>query len=711
MAHLNFAFLTTPTPIVRQTEQAECAIACLAMIAAHHGYVSDLPYLRRQFSVSLKGTSLTQLVEYADQLNLGSRPIKCELEELSRLRLPAILHWNMNHFVVLERVGTTYTVLDPALGRRKVRRAEVDQKFTGIAIELSPTSKFVTTTKKTTLRLSQIVPFSSNFWKSLLQGLALSIFLQFFVLLGPLFMQLVIDEAILKADLSLLFAIAGGFALLRVFEFVTSSLRSFVFQFLSAVMSYDMKARVFAHLMRLPLTYFQQRHIGDLQQRFTSLEAIKNFIVEGAVSTIIDGFLAVTIGIALFLYAPVLAMIVVLTILIYGIVRLVFLGLSQRLEMSTLIAEAQENTHFLETLRGIQTIKITGLPVKRELSWRNLVVGNLNTQVQLGNTNIAFRFASELLLGLSNILIVYLAATSAITGALTVGMIMAFLSYKSQFETRLMRLLDVYLNARLLDVHLERISDILATEPLIKQPLAPIQDIEGGVRLEGVCFKYAPSEPNILENISVDIEAGEFVAISGASGIGKSTLLRLILGLHTPTSGQVFIDQHRLGPGASEAIKAFIGVVLQDDRLLTGTIEQNISLFADRPDADRISKVARIAEIEHDILSMPMQYQSLVGDMGTTLSVGQSQRVMLARALYRSPKLLVMDEGTSNLDVATEARINASLKNMSITRIVAAHRPETLMSADRVFKLTKNGLHEIDYRPKALREGIVSLAE
>lgn len=691
-------------PLMRQAEAAECGLACVGMIAGAHGLKTDLPTLRSKFPISLKGATLKDVIEIASQLDLGARAVRCEPGELKGLRVPAILHWNMNHFVVLKDIGANkLTLFDPASGKVELTFAEASKHFTGVALELTPSSGFQRKKERNPVKLTSLVKLGGTAWKAVVQGIALSVFLQVFVLLSPYYMQLVIDEAILKGDFSLLMAIAAGFALLKIFEAITTILRGLVFQFLSNILAFDMEASLFHHMARLPLAYFHRRHVGDIQQRFQSLGPIRDFIANGAIAALIDGFLAIFLGVIIFLYDAMLGFVVIGFVVVYAALRFAFLSLSKRLSGDFLVADAKENTKFLETLRAMQVVKVAGIENEREGLWRNLAADTLNAQIRMGNVNIGYSAISQTLMGLSNILVIYLAASNAIGGAMTIGMITAFIAYKGQFEQKLMALLETYVNFKLLDVHLERVSDIALHKKEPGLETSPSgQKLEGRITLQNLHFRYAQFEPDILKGANLDIQPGEFVALAAPSGEGKSTLLRLILGLYQPSHGKIFYDGLEANKWGLASLRQQMGVVMQDDTLLAGSIAENISLFDEYPDRDRIREVARIASIHDIIEAMPMGYRSLVGDMGNTLSGGQQQRIMLARALYRQPSLLVMDEGTSALDLNTERQINAELKKLSITRIIAAHRPETLAAADKVIALHKGRLQRVEFKTEAV---------
>lgn len=687
--------------LLRQAESAECGLAYVGMVASYFGYQSDISTLRREHPISLKGSSLKDVVDIAAQLGLGSRAVRCDLEELKDLRRPAILHWNMDHFVVLKDVQKDkLLLLDPASGQKTIKLDDANESFTGVALELAPTPKFQKAKVKKPVRLSSLVKLDGSTWKALGQGLVLSLIMQVFVLMSPYFMQIVIDEAVLKGDISLLGAVAAGFALLKVFEVATTILRGLVFQFLSNVVSFDMEASLLHHMMRLPLPYFHRRHVGDIQQRFQSLQPIRDLVVNGAIMVLIDGVLAIFIGAILFLYNMKLAFITIAGILLYVVLRLLFLELSKRLAGDLLVAEAKENTKFLENLRAMQTIKIAGAENNRASLWRNLAANSINATIRVGNVNIGYGAISEAILGLTTILIVYIAAQSVIATQMTVGMITAFLAYKGQLEQRLMALVEQWVNFKLLDVHLERVADIALhdRENGIDAPSME-RELQGSIQLQGVSFRYAPHEPFVLTNVNLNIQAGEFIALTGPSGSGKSTLLRVLMGLYPSTGGHVIFDGLPLSTWGPASIRAQIGVVMQDDTLLAGSITENIALFDERTDMERVRWAAQMACIHDDIEQMPMAYRSLVGDMGSTLSGGQQQRVMLARALYRQPKILVMDEGTAHLDEATEKKINENLKQLKMTRIAAAHRAETIAAADRVIGVINGQAGELRKPP------------
>jgi ATP-binding cassette, subfamily B, bacterial CvaB/MchF/RaxB len=676
-------------PEVRQAEAAECGLACLAMVAGYHGLETDLATLRRRFSISMKGATLKSLIDIGAKMGLGSRALRCELEELREVRAPAILHWGMNHFVVLKRAtGKWLELHDPALGVRRLKIEEASKQFTGVALELSPSGEFQRKREKQVVKLSGLVKLSPQTLGALGQCVLLSFLIQGLVLAAPFYTQLVIDQAILKGDLNLLSALAIGFSLVCLFNVAATALRGFVTQFLGAVLSFEMEARLFQQMLRLPLDWFQKRQVGDVQSRFQSIQPIQQFLSQGGVAAVLDGVFGIATCILMFVFAPQLAGIAIAAVVLYALLRMAMLDISRRVAGDFLVAEAKEQSRFLETLRAAQTIKGAGSETTREALQRNAMAATLNSGIKGGNVSIGYQALNQTLNGLTDVAIVFLGAQMVIQANLTVGILMAFMAYKGQFTQRATSLIETLIQWRLLDVHLERIADIALHPRELGADTDGFEgEIRGAVEARNISFRYGAADPTTLSNISLNVEAGEFVAIVGPSGCGKSTLLKLLTGLYQPTYGEILIDGRPLNTWSRAALRAQIALVAQDDQLLAGSIAENIAFFDEQIDMDWVRECARKAAIHNEIERMPMGYQSLVGDMGSTLSGGQKQRVMIARALYRRPRILILDEGTSHLDVETERAVNAALSDLAITRIVVAHRPETIRAATRVVGL------------------------
>jgi ATP-binding cassette subfamily B protein RaxB len=674
-------------PVILQSEAAECGLACLAMVASFHGRELDLPSLRRLFSVSLKGTTLKDVLRMGQRLGLTGRGLKLEPEQLRQIRMPCILHWDMNHFVVLKEVKRDRVVIhDPATGLRTYSFARLERHFTGIALELTPTAAFEKRKERSRLALAALWGRLAGLKRALGQALVLSAVLQLVVLASPFYMQLAVDEAVLKGDEGLLTALALGFALLMLISIAAEWLRAHVLLFLGGALNFQMGAGLFHHLVRLPLEWFEKRHIGDLVSRFRSMEPIENLIAGGVVAALVDGAMAVLTLAMIFIYSPRLAVVVLAALALYALLRLVLYRTVRQQQEEVIDAAAKEQTTFIETARAIQSIKIFGREADREAMWQNRHAEAISRAIRQGRFSIGFSTANHLIYGAENILVIWLGAQGVMQGELTVGMLYAFMAYKGQFLDKATKLIETGIAFKMLDLHLDRLSDIALTarEPgldgdsLVSRPLA------GAIELRNVSYRYAELEADVLSEVSMVVAPGEFVAITGPSGGGKTTLLKIMLGLFRPRAGQVLIDGAPLDHLGIGAYRAQVGVVMQDDHLLSGSIAENISFFDSALDVDWMRDCAARAGIDDEIMAMPMNYGTLIGDMGAALSGGQRQRILLARALYRRPRILFMDEGTSSLDVEKEREVNRSLAELKITRVVIAHRPETVRAADRI---------------------------
>jgi ATP-binding cassette, subfamily B, bacterial CvaB/MchF/RaxB len=675
-------------PLFLQTEAAECGLASLGMVACFHGHRIDLAGMRRRFTVSLKGATLAYLMQVAGRLHLAPRPLKLDLDELPHLRAPCILHWDLNHFVVLQSADARGAVIhDPAFGVRRLTREEVSKHFTGIALELSPTSEFQPADDRRHVRLRDLLGPVVGLKRSLAQVFILALALQAIAVVTPFYMQWAVDGAVVSADRDLLTVLGLGFLMLAVVQVSLTALRSWVVLYLSTNLNLQWLASVFTHLLRLPVSWFEKRHLGDVVSRFGAVNNIQRTMTSSFVEALIDGVMAVVTLAMMIVYSGTLTLIAAGAVALYGLLRWAFYDPLRRATEEHIVHTAKQQSHFLETVRGVQSIKLFGRQEERRSRWLNLVVDATNQDLFTQKLGLGFRSANGLVFGAERIAIVWLGALLILDGGFSVGMLFAFMAYKDQFSARVAGLIDKGIEMRMLSLQADRLADIVLTAPEQESTSMPDDPIDASLEVANLSFRYSEMEPFVLLNCSLNVAPGESVAVVGPSGGGKTTLVKLMLGLLAATDGKILvggIDIQKLG---IDRYRKLVGTVMQDDQLFAGSIGDNISFFDPTPDQSAIEHFARLAAVHDDITAMPMAYNTLIGDMGAALSGGQKQRILLARALYKQPRILFLDEATSALDVQKEKAVNEAIRSLKLTRIIIAHRPETIASAERVIVL------------------------
>lgn len=686
-------------PMIFQAELAECGLASLCMVAQFHGHRIDLNSLRHRFALSLKGATLADLISMADALDLAARPLRAELEHLHDLKVPCILHWDLNHYVVLKSVRRGRAIIhDPAKGVLDMALTEVSDHFTGVVLELDVSASFSAIIESGRIRITDLWTSVSGLRRSVALTLFLSILLQTTLMLSPIYLQIVVDSVLPSNDTDLLFVLAVGFVVIQLISAFANSVRSVLVLAVGKSFTLQMIRNILRHLLQLPTSYFEKRFVGDILSRLGSVRPIQEFLTEGLASTFVDGFFAVLSAIILLAYSAKIAGIVFIALTLQITFAVLLFRLRRRAEMEALVARAEEQTHIIESIEAHRTVKLFGREAERQAVWSNYFIRVVNTEMTVGRIEIARKVLHQLISGIALVIVIYSGAHQIIESSLTFGMFFAALLFRNYFSDSAGSLIEAGFRFFLLQVHLDRLGDIVQSEPESYHQTPEVADrpIRGQIDLNQVSFRYAANEPFIFENLTLEIEPGEYVAIIGPSGGGKTTLLKVILGLYLPTSGSVAIDSIPLSTFGVPRWRSKIGVVEQSDDLLAGTISENISFFDPVVDVGRVILCAKHALVHDEIMAMPMNYLSLVGDMGSSLSGGQRQRLLLARALYRRPDVLFLDEGTANLDPDTERSISAMIRNMTMTRVVIAHRPELVRLADRVFLMRGGVIKQIE---------------
>lgn len=687
---LKLGFGRNRVPLLLQTEAAECGLACLAMVAAYHGLHTDMPTLRQQFPLSLKGATMVDLTRIAGQMQLNPRALRAEMEHLPQLQLPCVLHWDLNHFVVLADVRHGKAVIhDPARGVRQMTMEEVSKHFTGVVLELTPAAEFKPRTERQSITLRQLLGRVTGLKRSLVQIFALALALEFFVLLSPFFMQWVVDSVLVTADRDLLLTLGLGFGLLVFVQVATGAIRSWAVLYLSATLNLQWLGNVFAHLMRLPVAWFEKRHTGDVMSRFGAVQQIQQTLTTSFIEVVLDGLLVVLTLAMMWIYSGTLTAIVLGCVAAYALLRWAFFRPLREATEEAIIHDAKKHSHFLESLRGVQSIKLFNRQEDRQARFMNLVVDAMNANIATRKLDLMFGVMHKLVFGLERVAVIWVGALLVLDRSFSVGMLFAFFAYKEQFAQRISGLIDKAVELKMLKLQGERLADIVLSPPETDVLVPPRQDVSARIELRNVGFRYSDSEAPVLKGVSLVIEPGECVAIAGPSGCGKTTLLKLILGIHEPQVGEVRVGGVPLSKLGLRTWRDMIGTVMQDDQLFAGSIIDNISFFDADPDLAWVEECARIASVHEEVLTMPMGLHTLIGDMGTSISGGQKQRLLLARALYKRPKILLLDEATSALDVDRERLVNQAVRQLNLTRVIVAHRPDTIASTNRVIVLSE----------------------
>lgn len=691
MGDLNLLFWTsTRTPVILQTEVAECGLACMAMVAAHHGKPDVLPDLRSDYSSS-RGTSLRTLLAVATGLGLHARPLKTDLEALEELPLPAILHWNLSHFVVLDKVSRShYTIIDPALGRRRLTRGQLSDSFTGVCLELTPGPDFVSGEGRAATTSLPLLGPVDMLRANVTVIFLLGVVAQLISLSVPYYWQWMLDQALPSDDRALVTTLAAAFTCLLVLQVSMSAVRSWMITAASTRLRFQWFGNVASHMVRLPLDYFAKRSLGDVSSRFGAVEQIQHVLTSRFIESIMDGLLAALVLAVMLIYSPALTALAVVALATYALVRL---GTQARIEFATkdsLIQGAKQSSHLFETIRGMQTVRLFGRGAARTAKWMDLLAGQLNKEVQVSRLQLLTQSSNTLMFGIERIFVIAIGVYLVFEGKLSIGMLVAFMGYKERFTESGSRLIDAIFELRLLRVHTERLRDITETQAEARPSPGHFAFDAPRISLEGVSFHHSVDQPPALRNISLAFGYGESVCITGPSGCGKSTLARVLLGLHRPQEGHIDVDGRAVDEVGLERYRELFGAVMQDDVLFAGTIEQNIHFFDSEPDIAWAHECAAMVGMDAEIRQMPMGYRTIVGDLGNGLSGGQKQRLFLARALYKRPRILILDEATSHLDIENERLVNQAIERAAVTRIVIAHRPETIAIADRIIKM-ENG--------------------
>lgn len=679
---------------IRQVENSECALACVAMVADHFGHRAELSQLRAIMGPSSRGSTLSQLMSMARELELNSRPVKAEMEDLPGIRLPCILHWDDSHFVVLKSIKRkSFEIVDPARGLRLLSYADVSDHFTGVAVEFTPRSSFKKVDLRDKVDYRRLFGAISGLKRGLAQLIALTVFLEICGLVAPLFSKWMIDSVIPSQDINLFWILTASSIFVLLVRVSTQYVRASSVILMTTQFSLQWGGNLLDKLLRIPLPYFEKRRHSDISSRFFSFNVIQKQLTTGSSEIFMDGLMSIIGVSAMLLLNRSLALLAIGATFAYGLIRVVVYPYLAKLREQSVAQSSVQQAHLLETIQGIFAVRLANREHWRLLHWQNLFNDEISSGVKQQALESKANALNSLLSGFRDLSVTAVGIFAIISNEFTIGELVAFGIYAGVFSQRAVSFIDRLIEVKMLRIHVDRIADFALIDD--EEEVEPEKSLNARVSLEpptiefrNVYFRYAEGEDFVLNGLSFSIAAGESVAIIGKSGAGKSTLLKLLLGVYVPTHGEILINGIKISRYGIRKFRDDVAAIMQHDTLFNGSIAENISFYDEETDFDLLKQSAAKAAIDLEIEKMPMRYHTRVGDQGASLSGGQRQRVLLARAFYRSAKIFVLDEATSHLDVENEHKVNQSIKASKATRIFVAHRPETIRTADRIIDIS-----------------------
>jgi len=688
--------------MMQQMSAVECGAACVAMILGYYGHHTSMEEIRDRTGVGRDGLSALDLVQAARSYGLRVRAIALQEPDLRDVRLPAIVHWAFNHFLIVEDWSErSVGVVDPASGRRRMTAQEFDAGFTGVVIMLEPGEQFVPRLPTASRTLSSyVITYLKRMPIMLLQIIGASLLLQVFGLAVPVLTEVIVDQIIPLNITNILGLLGIGLLILLLAQFVTLQLRASLLVYLQARLDTHLMPAFVEHLLLLPARFFEQRSNGDLLARVSSNTAIRDLVGTHLVAAILDSGLIVTYLALLLVQSLPFGLLVLAIGALQVLVLLLSSGALQARARRELEAQGKMQGYLAELLTGMATVKAAGAEQQAFEQWSNLFSDQVNQSTRQNYLSASINTIMSSLNEVSSLGLLWMGAIQVLQGTMQVGTMLALVALSSVILTPLESLVTSGQELQMIRAHLQRLVDVLeaAPEQEVQQVHAPPR-LSGRIRLDQVSFQYEPQGQKVLQDITVQIEAGQKVALVGRTGSGKSTLGKLLLGLCQPTEGEICYDDiplHRLN---YQQVRAQCGVVLQDVYVFNGSIRQNITFYNPELSLAQVIEAAKIAGLHDEIMQMPMGYETMVSEQGSTLSGGQRQRLALARALVHAPVILLLDEATSSLDVITERVVERNLDALGCTQIVIAHRLSTIRNADRILvldqgRIVESGSHE-----------------
>jgi ATP-binding cassette, subfamily B, bacterial HlyB/CyaB len=686
-------------PFYAQHSVSDCSAACMVMVGRYWGKEFNINRLRDLAYISREGASLKGLINAAENLGFNSRPVKASLDRLAKVPLPAIAHWQGNHYVVVFEISRHHVIIgDPAVGQRKLTHREFVQGWTGYCLLLEPTLELQKTDNNKTdfWQLFQLVKPHKVVIAEIFLA---SIVLQIFGLISPIFTQLILDRAILHKSASSLATFGIGLLIFGGFQIAMSALREYLMILTANRIDAALVIGFIRHTFSLPLSYFDSRHVGDIISRIQENHKIQSFITSQSLGILLDLMSVFVYATLMFVYSWKLALVTLISIPPFLLLTFASTPFLKKMSREIFNASNAENSYLIEALNGVRTIKSMAVEKTVRWDWEEKLTKEIKQTYRGQMMGVQIQILSSIISTISSTALIWVGASLVISGEFTIGQLFAFNMLSASVISPFQRLAGLWNNLQDVGIAIERLCDVIEAKPeedrhSLRQDLGQLQ---GYVRFENVSFRYnQAAEKNVLENINFEIKPGQTIALVGRSGSGKTTLSKLILGLYQPTSGAISIDHQDLKYISLNSLRSQIGVVDQDTFLFSGTVKHNITLARPSATTVEIQRAAELAGADEFISQMPMGYETEIGEGGSMLSGGQRQRIAIARALINNPRLLIFDEATSSLDTESERIIQENLEQIRRDRstIIIAHRLSTVQNADLILVLDKGMLIE-----------------
>ena len=685
----------------------DTGITCLIMMARLHGVAADPDQLAHEFKSDRKPFTVVDILHAAKKLALIARCISPAPDRLSTTPLPAIACDREGGFFIVAQYDKDKVLIhDPQRERPELlSHASWQARWSGELILF--TSRVSLAGDLARFDFTWFIPALVKYRKLLGEVLLVSFVLQLFALVTPLFFQVVMDKGLVHRGLTTLDVIAVGLLAVVIFEVVLSVLRSYVFSHTTSRIDVELGAKLFRHLLNLPLTYFQARRVGDSVARIRELENIRAFLTGNAVTLVLDLLFSVVFIAVMLYYSGWLTLIVLVSLPCYVMLS-VMLTPVIRARLNEKFNRGAENQSFLvETISGIATVKAMALEPQWTRKWDSQLAAYVAASFRTATMGTVANGGVTLISKLVTVATMWLGARLVIEGELTVGQLIAFNMLAGYVATPVMRLAQLWTDFQQTGISVQRLGDILNSRTELTGNKNALPPVRGRIELDAITFRYQPDAPEVLRGVSLVVQPGEVIGIVGRSGSGKSTLTKLVQRLYVPERGRVLVDGMDLAMADVSSLRRQIGVVLQENVLFNRTLRENIALADPGAPMASVIQAATLAGAHDFIMQLPEAYDTLVGEHGATLSGGQRQRIAIARALMTQPRILIFDEASSALDYESEQIVQRNMKAISKGRtvLIIAHRLSAVRDAHRIIvmdagQIVESGTHaELLVRP------------